>query len=90
MERIYSMKGKPISEDVGWVIVNMDAGGLSASRISDYTMVSVRQVYRILRRHEETGGVVTRHEIESRGRSQKLLLSDLEACSPSCVVFELC
>jgi len=42
-------------------------------------MVSVRQVYRILRRHGETHGVVTSHEVETRGRSRKLLLADLQA-----------
>jgi transposase len=74
------MKGKPISEDVGWIVINMNAKGLSASQISDYTMVSIRQVYRILHRHGATGGVVTSHEVETRGRSRKLLLADLEAC----------
>ncbi|KAF9790571.1 hypothetical protein BJ322DRAFT_999904 [Thelephora terrestris] len=73
------MKGKPVSEDVGWIVVNMKAKGLSASEISDYTMVSVRQVYRILGRYDRTGRVVTRHEVETRGRSRKLLLSDFEA-----------
>jgi len=74
------MRGKPIPEDVGWIVINMNAKGLSARQISDYTMVSIRQVYRILAHHEATGGVVVRHEVETRGRSRKLLLADHEVC----------
>jgi len=58
--------------------MNMKAQGLSASQISGYTMVSVHHVYQILGRYERSGGVVTRHEVETRGRSRKLLLSDFE------------
>ena len=83
------MKGNPISEDVGWIVINMSAKGLSASQISDYTMVSVRQVYRILGRHGATGGVVARHEMETRGRSHKLLLADLEVCGYTCIAPKL-
>ena len=82
------MKGKPISEDVGWIMINMSAKGLSASRISDYTMVSVRQVYRILARHELNGRVAARHEVETRGHSHKLLLADLEVSSYTHITFE--
>ena len=79
MNHIHSMKGKPISEDVGWIVMNMRAKGLSPDAISDYTMVSIRQVYRILGRYNTTGGVMLRCEEETHGRSQKLLLSDFEA-----------
>ena len=82
------MKGKPISEDVGWIVINMSAKGLSASWISDYTMVSVHQVYWILACHELNGRVVARHEVETRGHSCKLLLADLEVSSYTHIAFE--
>ena len=68
------MKGKPILEDVGWIMINMSVKGLSASRISDYMMVSVHQVYWILACHESNGVVVARHEVETCGLSCKLLV----------------
>ena len=80
MNRVHSMKGKPISEDVGWIVMNMRAKGLPPDKISDYTMVSVCQVYQILGRYSTTGGVTLRHEEETHGCSRKLLLSDFEAC----------
>ena len=81
MKWVHRMKGKPISGDVGWIVINMNAKGLSASQISDYTMVSVRQVYRILGRHgTTTGGIVAGYEVETRGCSRKLLLADFEVC----------
>ena len=73
------MKRKPISEDVGWIVINMNAKGLSVGQISDYTMVSAHQVYRILGHHRASGGVVVRCDTESCGRLSKLLLADLEA-----------
>lgn len=74
------MKGKPISEDVGWIVINMNAKWLSVGQISDYTMVSVCQVYRILGCHGASGGVVVRRDTESHGHSSKLLLANLDAC----------
>ena len=82
------MKGKPISEDVGWIVINMSVKGLSASRISDYTMVSVRQVYQILACHESNGVVVAKHEVETCGHSHKLLLADLEVSGYTLITFE--
>ena len=82
------MKGKPISEDVGWIMINMSVKGLSASRISDYMMVSVCQVYWILACHESNGVVVARHEVETCGLSCKLLLADLEVSSYTLITFE--
>lgn len=74
------MKGKPVSQDVQWIVVNMKAKGVPTNRIAEYTMISMRQVYRILAHYRGTGGVITRPGIETRGRAQKLLLSDIEVC----------
>lgn len=60
--------------------MNMKAQGLMTSQISGYTMVSVHHVYQILGHYDRSGEVITRCEVETCGCSQKLLLSDFEAC----------
>ena len=44
-------EGKPVSEDVELIIMDMKTRGLSVSRISGYTMVSIHPMHLVLGSH---------------------------------------
>ncbi|KAJ7840138.1 Homeodomain-like protein [Mycena leptocephala] len=70
-------KGKPISEDLRWAIVRMYTLGVSIGRISAYTDVSKRQIYRLINRFLTTGKVLTATQRRKTGRTRHLTTDDV-------------
>ncbi|KAJ7659663.1 Homeodomain-like protein [Mycena polygramma] len=70
-------KGKPISEDLRWTIVRMHSLGISLAKISVYTDVSKRQIYRIINRFLTTGKVLTAAQRKKTGRTRHLTTADV-------------
>jgi hypothetical protein len=73
-------KGKPISEDLRWAIVRMHTLGVSIGRISAYTDVSKRQIYRLINRFLTTGKVLTATQRRKTGRTRHLTTEDVAVC----------
>ncbi|KAJ7811184.1 Homeodomain-like protein [Mycena leptocephala] len=71
-------KGKPISEDLQWAIVRMNSLGISIEKISVYTDVSRRQIYRLINRFLMTGKVLTATQRKRRGKHDISLLKMLQ------------
>ena len=71
-------QGKPICEDVQWIIIHLSAE-LSSEDISMYTNISEHKVKAILAHHKRTGGV----DIPKRLRPslyRKLQDKDIRVC----------
>jgi transposase len=74
-------KGKPISEDLRWAIVRMNSLGISIEKISVYTDVSKRQIYRLINRFLTTGKVLTATQRKKTGRTRHLTSEDVAVCT---------